>query len=70
MTREKMMDNVIRKFGFEVKETISFCRMCECGNVANERIEARYKELMEVIPLFFDFAGAVLAVSRRFACQQ
>lgn len=28
MTREEMMDNVIRKFGFEVKETISFCRMC------------------------------------------
>ena len=47
MTREEMMDNVIRKFGFEVKETISFCSMCERGNVANERIEARYKELME-----------------------
>lgn len=47
MTREEMMDNVIRKFGFEVKETISFCRMCERRNVANERIEARYKELME-----------------------
>lgn len=47
MTREEMMDNVIRKFGFEVKETISFCRMYERGNVANERIEARYKELME-----------------------
>ena len=47
MTREEMMDNVIRKFGFEVKETINFCRMCERGNVTNERIEVRYKELME-----------------------
>ena len=47
MTREEMMDNVIRKFGFEVKETISFFFFFERGNVANERIEARYKELME-----------------------
>ena len=47
MNRWEMLDKVITKFGFEVKETISFCRMCEHGNVANERIEARYKELME-----------------------
>lgn len=29
MTREKMIEDVIRKFGFEHKATIRFCRMCE-----------------------------------------
>lgn len=26
---DRMIDEVIRKFGFEAKETISFCRLCE-----------------------------------------
>ena len=29
MTREEMMDNVIRKFGFEANITIQFCTFCE-----------------------------------------
>lgn len=29
MTREEMMDNIIRKFGFEAEETIDFCEKCE-----------------------------------------
>ena len=47
MTREQMMDDVIRKYGFEVKTTIAFCRMCERGNVAYTQIETRYNELMK-----------------------
>ncbi len=27
--KEKMMAEVIRKFGFEVQETICFCKFCE-----------------------------------------
>lgn len=26
---DEMMDNVIRKFGFEANETITFCILCE-----------------------------------------
>ena len=29
MTREEMINNVIRKFGFEAPETIRFCIYCE-----------------------------------------
>lgn len=29
MTREEMMDNVIKKFGFEANITIQFCTLCE-----------------------------------------
>ena len=29
MTNEQMMDNIIHKYGFEVKETIHFCRLAE-----------------------------------------
>ena len=29
MNKKKMMDMIIRKYGFEAKETINFCRMCE-----------------------------------------
>lgn len=29
MTREEMMDNVIKKFGFEANITIQFCTFCE-----------------------------------------
>ena len=47
MTREQMMDNVIRKFGFEAKATIIFCRMCERGNLAHTQIKTRYNELMK-----------------------
>ena len=29
MTREEMINNVIRRFGFEAPETIRFCTYCE-----------------------------------------
>ena len=29
MTREEMMDRVIKKFGFETDITIQFCTLCE-----------------------------------------
>lgn len=29
MNKEKMMDMVIRKFGFDAEETIEFCQICE-----------------------------------------
>lgn len=29
MTKEEMMNMVIRKFGFEAKETINFCKTCQ-----------------------------------------
>ena len=47
MTKEQMIDNVIRKYGFEARVTIAFCRMCERGDLANTQIEARYNELMK-----------------------
>jgi len=41
---ERMIDDVIRKFGFEARQTINFCRMCERENI--NRVEKRYNELM------------------------
>lgn len=31
MTKERMMDLVIRKYGFEAEEAVQFCQMCESG---------------------------------------
>jgi len=45
MTREQMIDNVIRKFGFEVKVTIDFCWLCE-REVNDDVVINRYNELM------------------------
>ena len=32
INKEQMIDNVIRRYGFEVKETIDFCFLCETDN--------------------------------------
>lgn len=45
MTREKMIDMVIHKYGFEAGETIQFCRMCE--NYPAATIEEMFLGLME-----------------------
>ena len=45
MTREQMIDNVIRKFGFEVDVTIDFCWLCE-RELDDDVIIDRYNELM------------------------
>lgn len=44
MTRGQMIDNVICRYGFEVKETIDFCWLCEDGT--DEQVINRYNELM------------------------
>ena len=56
MTREEMMNNVIKKYGFEAKETINFCHKIEWltkeYEEGNEMTTAwlmlfeRYKKLM------------------------
>jgi hypothetical protein len=47
---DKMIDEVIRKYGFEARQTIGFCKMMEeveRGNLAIERVKARYEWLMK-----------------------
>lgn len=44
MTRDQMLDNVIARYGFEVKETIEFAYLCERGT--NEQIVQTYEKLM------------------------
>lgn len=46
MTREEMMDNVIRKFGFEHEMTIQFCTMCESPRFTDLVVEVAYNYLM------------------------
>ena len=36
MTREEMMDKVIKVFGFEDKNTIWFCELCEDISLSEE----------------------------------
>ena len=38
MTREEMMDNVIRQLGFESPLTVMFCKDCESGKFTNEEL--------------------------------
>lgn len=44
ITRKEMMDAIIKKFGFEAKETVNFCRKCEKYNYAIVKLE--YMRLM------------------------
>jgi hypothetical protein len=47
MDRQKMLDNVIRKFGFEHRWTVQFARMCEDANrYTDEMVLFRYDMLM------------------------
>lgn len=48
-TKEQMITNIIRKFGFEDKRTISFCTMIEQledTKKATEKINRRYNKLI------------------------
>lgn len=45
MTREEMMDNVIRKFGFEAEITIQFCTLCEIID-ENATVDVAYNYVM------------------------
>jgi len=47
MTREKMMDEVIHKFGFEASITIEFCEICENVNTKDEILAKLFKILMK-----------------------
>ena len=46
---ELMMNDVIKKYGFETDETITFCTLCEQATNKEEEkaIEKMYKDLME-----------------------
>lgn len=45
MTKEQMMNDVIRRFGFESKVTIGFCKLVE-GGVNKDTLEYWYMLLM------------------------
>lgn len=42
--REQMLDNVIRKYGFEARQTIKFANACEKSS--NEAVNKMYARLM------------------------
>ena len=46
-TKEKMMDNIIRRFGFEDIHTIIFCGMCERGVEMSSLLDT-YDEYMNL----------------------
>ena len=47
MARTEMMDNVIRKYGFEDNVTIAFCMYAEDPRATQESVEQIYKKLIE-----------------------
>ena len=47
MARTEMMDNVLRKFGFEDNVTIAFCMYAEDPKAPQEHVEQIYKKLIE-----------------------
>lgn len=48
MDRKIMLDQVIRKFGFEHRWTVQFARMCEDANrYTDEMVLFRYDMLMD-----------------------
>lgn len=42
LTKEQMMDNAIRRFGFEDEWVIAFCSACECGIYPDSVMEMVY----------------------------
>lgn len=45
MTRDMMLDEVIRRYGFEVRQTIKFAFLCERGT--DEEVQTMYNKLMK-----------------------
>lgn len=45
---ERMMDDIIRKFGFEDIHTVIFCGMCENPTVCLNSIYETYDEYMSL----------------------
>ena len=49
MTREEMIDTVIKKFGFEDDRTIWFCRVCEypASPFNDKMVEISFNAIMD-----------------------
>lgn len=43
---DNMIDEVCKRYGFEAKQTINFCRLCEKAN-NYKLIRKKYQKLME-----------------------
>ena len=48
MTREKMLDNIIRKQGFEHSATITFATLMEDAKISEKMIIDLYRGLMDL----------------------
>ena len=48
MTREKMLDNIIRKWGFEHNATITFAVVIEDEHFTDKMIADLYRDLMDL----------------------
>lgn len=48
MTREKMLDNIIRKYGFEHNATITFATLMEDAKFSEKMIKDLYRGLMDL----------------------
>ena len=48
MTREKMLDNIIRKYGFEHSATITFAILMEDAKISEKMITDLYRGLMDL----------------------
>lgn len=42
MTREQMMDNIIKKYGFEDARAVWFCNLCEDKTTTDYTVENAY----------------------------
>ena len=47
MNRKMMMNNIIKKFGFEDNVTIAFCTFAENVNAPQSKVEEIYNRLMQ-----------------------
>ena len=48
MTREKMLDNIIKKYGFENSITITFATLMEDAKISEKMIVDLYRGLMDL----------------------
>ena len=46
--KESMMDDIIKKFGYEDNRTIAFCGMCENPEVSDFSINEVYEDFMSL----------------------
>lgn len=44
--RERMVNDIISKYGFEAKETIKFTRLCEDARISIDAITIEFFQLM------------------------